>query len=103
MAFRVECKNYDAFHAALRRRADDLKLARIVLDELAGLPTGYVGKLLGLGKVRGVGRISMGPLLQALGLKLVIVEDPEALHRIKARDLPERTENLVRHRESAQA
>src|SRR5215469_15439449 len=73
--------DYDTLIAALRARADELNVARLVIDETAGLQSGYTGKLLGAAQIKTIGRISMGPLLGALGLALVVVEDPEAAAR----------------------
>jgi hypothetical protein len=80
--------DYNGLLAALRRRAIALNAPLEALDDLAGLPTRYVGKLLG-GK-HALGRVSFGPLLGALALKLAVMPDDEALarirHRLPARD-----------------
>jgi hypothetical protein len=68
-----------------RLRCDELHVAGITLDDVAGLPTGYVNKLLSSDPARVLSRISFGPLLGALGLVLVVTEDAEALARVRAR------------------
>jgi hypothetical protein len=78
-----------------RLRADQLHLAGELIDEVAGLPARYCSKLFGRRQIRRVGMISLGPLLGALGIKLVIVEDQEALARVRNR-LVQRNDNLVR-------
>ena len=78
-------RSYDDLHATLRARADALEISRQAIDELAGLPAGYAGKLLGGGQVKKFGGLSLELMLQTLGLRLVVVEDPEALGRLQGR------------------
>jgi hypothetical protein len=87
--------DYDSLYSILRSRADQLKAARGTLDHVSGLPAGYVAKLLGEGKSRRVGWQSLHPLLATLGLKLVLMTDPEAVKRYGPR-LVKRTEYAVR-------
>jgi hypothetical protein len=54
-------------------------LSREALDRIAGLPSGYVSKLLSPAPMKHFGPISFGPINGALGLKLIAVEDPEAM------------------------
>lgn len=75
-------RSYSDLHAALRARADELKVARQTLDDVSGLQDGYVAKLLAPVPVRVIGRTSLGPLLGALGCMLILVEDDEMLARI---------------------
>jgi hypothetical protein len=80
--------DYDGLLAALRQRAIELNTPLESIDEVAGLPTRYTTKL--LGGMRGLGRVSLGPLLGALALKLAVMPDNDALarirHRLPARD-----------------
>ncbi len=85
-------RSYDDLHAALRARADALKVTRLGMDEVAGLPMGYCGTLLAPDKVKIVGKHSMGAILGVLGLMLLVIEDPEAMRRFTAR-LPRRRMN----------
>lgn len=78
-------KSYDELIETLWRRVEELGLTREALDDVAGFQTGYSGKLLGLAHVRMLGRMSFGTILQALGLMLIVVEDPEALAKLNAR------------------
>lgn len=73
--------SYDELIAAFRARADELKVTRETLDSVTGLQTGYSGKLLAPVPMKSLGRVSLGPMLQAMGLAIVLVEDPEALRR----------------------
>jgi hypothetical protein len=79
--------DYDGLLGALRQRAIELNTPLESIDEVAGLPTRYTTKL--LGGVRGLGRVSLGPLLGALALKLVVMPDNDALARVRHR-LPPR-------------
>jgi hypothetical protein len=70
--------------SALRARAETLNVSRLEIDEAAGLQTGYCGKLLAQNPLRTLSRISLGAVLGALGLVLIVAEDPapEARARI---------------------
>jgi hypothetical protein len=75
---------------ALRQRIVELGTHITAVGEVAGLPSGYTAKVLSLGQARpALGRISMGPILQTLGLRLVLVADEEALAKVRHR-LPQR-------------
>ena len=90
----AECRSYDELVAALRARIGELNVTCESVDELAGLPTRYVSKLLAPTRrpIRQFGRASLGPLLQCLGVKLVLALDDEgAFAKIRSRLL------LVRH------
>lgn len=56
-----------------------------VLDEVAGLPPRYAQKILGAKPVKGFGPISLGCILGALGLRLSVIPDAEALARVEHR------------------
>ncbi len=64
-------RSYEDLVAACALRRNELKLAQLVVDEIAGFQTGYTGKL-ECGDKR-LGAMSMPCLLQALGLELVVV------------------------------
>ena len=68
-----------------RRRVTELNISLETLDAIAGLPTRYSSKVLGLQPTRRFGQISFEALLGALGLMLLVVEDPEALARVQHR------------------
>jgi hypothetical protein len=85
-------RSYADPRQVLSRRAHDLDVSRLVLDEVAGMPSGYCGKLLGKGQVKTLGPVSMGPILGALGLVLVVVEDTEQLERVR----PKLTKRKIR-------
>lgn len=77
--------SYADLHAALRARADELDRPRSVIDACAGFEDGYASKLLAPVPIKGIGPQTLGPLLTVLGLKIVLVEDAEALGRFAKR------------------
>ena len=91
----AEVTDYPGLLVALRSRADELQVARETIDEISGLPARYSGKILGLKQVRRIGMLSLGPLLGALGVKLIMVEDAAALKLVAGR-LRKRAEGCVR-------
>jgi hypothetical protein len=90
--FHVEVSTYEAFVAALRLRADNLRVARNTLDDVAGVATGYCSKLLSNPPVKGLSLTTLGPVLTALGLRMILVADPDAIEKYRVR----RQENQVR-------
>jgi hypothetical protein len=85
----------DELHAAVRARAEQLEVSRATVDQVAGLPDGYASKLLSVVPMKNMGKISLGPMLRTLGLKLVVTEDPEALAAMSHR-LPKRRQCYAR-------
>jgi hypothetical protein len=84
--------DYRGLVTALRRRIVELGTGMESVDEVAGLPARYTSKLLSTnvrpGK-KNLGPLSLGPLLGALGVKLALVADEEALAKVIDR-LPQR-------------
>lgn len=64
-------RSYEDIVAACRSRRQELGLPQLVVDEIAGLQSGYVGKI-ECGDKR-LGAMSLPCLLGALGLELVVV------------------------------
>src|SRR5262245_3746832 len=90
-AMLAEVDSPASLHAALRRRAEALQVTREILGEAAGLTSGYLGKVLSPTPQKMLGEISMPALLGALGVKLVMIEDPDAapfLARLPRRQRP---------------
>jgi hypothetical protein len=58
--------------------------------EVIGLPARFLSKILSLNPGRHLTALTLGPVLQGFGVKLLMVDDEEALarfeHRIKRRD-----------------
>ncbi|WMT78747.1 hypothetical protein [Bradyrhizobium sp. Ash2021] len=65
-----------------------MEIARLELDRIAGLATGHAGKLLSRSPVKRMGMQSLGPILQTLGLIIMVVEDPAARDKTLARRTP---------------
>ena len=83
----VRVESYDDLVHALRARVDQLGISQETLAALARLQ-GYSSDVLGLkpqGNMRSLGRMSFGCVLGALGLKIVLVEDRDALAKVRER------------------
>lgn len=81
------CRTYNELHQALRARVDELNIAAETLDDIAGLAERHSSKILAPAKPKRLGPVSFS-MLPALGLALVVVEDIEALDRVRSRLLP---------------
>jgi hypothetical protein len=83
----AEVRSYSELMDALRARACErqLALSSPALAAVAGLPDGYIAKLLGPGKVRTFAWASMGPVLAVLGAKLLLVVDQQAIDNLDHR------------------
>jgi hypothetical protein len=90
-------RTMDELHEVLRRRADELKMSRATIDAISGLQSGYAAKLLAPVPIKMVGKVSLGPMLETLGLVIIVAEDAGALERIQRRsDAAARNESQVR-------
>ena len=79
---------------ALRDRVDELNVSRTELDFLAGVSSGHSAKLLCPKQVKRFGSVTLGPMLGAVGCKLLLVEDAEATAKIRARAKPRHREQI---------
>lgn len=70
---------------ALRQRRDDLDVSNETIDAIAGFPERYASKLLAPRAPRNLSYHSLGQILGALGVALLVVEDPEQVARVKSR------------------
>jgi hypothetical protein len=98
----AEICDYPQMIAAMRLRAQQRQIALggEHVAHVAGLPRGYLQKLIGPQQktrenVRRIGIISLGPVLTVLGVKLVMVEDLEAIKRYGDK-IPKRDPRAVR-------
>jgi hypothetical protein len=83
-------RSYAQLVDTLRARAFELGATYAAIDEVAGLPTRYTSKALALGPVERLkgtplGIQSLWPMLEALGMEVVVRERPDALERYKNR------------------
>jgi hypothetical protein len=76
---------------AIRGRVAELAINGERFDEFAGLPQGYLSKLIGANPTRRIAATSMGPLFAALGIYCVMLENPSAVARLKGRLVPNQT------------
>jgi hypothetical protein len=74
--------------AALRARRDELQLTHERIDDIAGFASGYCGKLMAPIPIKNLGFMSFGLALDALGVALVMVENPEQIKRVANRWIP---------------
>jgi hypothetical protein len=61
--------------AAIRARRDELNISHELIDDIAGLQSGYTSKLLAPVPGKNLGYMSLGAIMGALGIGLVVVED----------------------------
>jgi hypothetical protein len=83
--------DYGSLLEAFRERAQELEISREGIDSVAGWADGYASKLLAgeaAKKRKIIGPMSLGLMLGTLGLKMILVEDPEATARTLARRTP---------------
>src|SRR6516164_9913310 len=83
-----EFADYSGMLDTLRARVDELSINGERFDEFAGLPRGYLSKLIGVRPVRRISMVSMGPLFSALGIYCIVVENANATARLKRRLTP---------------
>lgn len=81
---------------ALRKLRELRNVSLEQIDDLAGLPRGYTGKVIGGSPSKKLGAISTFPILGALAVKMQLVHDAEAFERLSART-NERTNGCVRN------
>jgi hypothetical protein len=70
---------------AIRARRDALNISHETIDGIAGLQSGYTSKLLAPVPIKNLGPMSMGPLLGALGVALVLIEDEALVAKVRGR------------------
>jgi hypothetical protein len=79
----IECER--EFLDALRRRQAELGISYETIDGIAGFSPSYTAKLLS-GSKR-MGQMSMWVILQVLGFRIALIDDPAAVQRIKEHGL----------------
>jgi len=90
----AEATDYNGLIAAIRSRVAELQLAGETIDEVADCQLATPRSCSGHAGAPNRDAFA-GPLLGALGLKLIVVEDEDALRRVAGR-LKRRNPNLVR-------
>jgi hypothetical protein len=79
-------RDHDELVALVRRRQDELGVACVTIDQVAGLADGHFAKL--TCGIKRFGPVSIFLVLSALGLRLRIEEDPAAIAKFAPRWLP---------------
>ena len=80
-----EICDYDGLIAAIRARMRELGVTNETIDSITGLQSGYVGKLLAPSRIKNLGSMSFGVMLQSLGMKLIAVEDKKTSEIMRSR------------------
>jgi hypothetical protein len=70
---------------AIRARRDELNISHETIDDIAGLPSGYTSKLLAPSPIKNLGWMSLGAILGALGIGLVVIEDSVQRAKVESR------------------
>jgi hypothetical protein len=86
MDFFAEIREMSDLNAAVRARAQQLCVSCATVDHVAGLQEGYFSKLsAGPLPIKHMGPVSFGPTMRTLGLRVIVVDDPENFVAIKDR------------------
>ena len=85
--------DYDGLVKICQQRAAELEISRSGIDYISGLTTGHAGKILGSKQKKKMGPVSLGLMLETLGLKLLIIEDEAATARTLALRKPVQISN----------
>ena len=78
-------ETYDQLIQALRNRICELGIILDTIDQIAGLAPRYASKLLSNEPVKHFGAISLFPVLQALGLRMRLEPNDEAIAKLSKR------------------
>jgi len=78
-------QDYNDLVKLARARMRQLNISLETLDYISGLTPRYSQKILGLKPEKRFGAVSLTAMMGALGLRLVVEEDQEALARIQSR------------------
>jgi hypothetical protein len=71
--------------AALRAKREDIDVACETIDEIAGLTHGHVARITAPIPTKGLGSKSLPAVLGALGVALMLVDDPDQIVRVRGR------------------
>lgn len=70
---------------AIRRRIEELNLSHETVEHLAGLQSGYLSKVIADPPPKRMSPFTQFLILQALGLRVRLEEDPELIEKIRGR------------------
>lgn len=74
----------EGLHEAFIDRVEDLNVTRLAIDEAGGFTGGHSAKLLCNPPIKNIGKVSLGKLLKATGMALVMVVDDERFAPVRA-------------------
>ena len=77
--------NYTGLLDAVRARMAELELTYEILDHLSGVQVGYSSKILGPRPVKAFGPVSLGAIMGASALRIVVEPDEAAAARMRHR------------------
>lgn len=83
-----EFRDYDQLAALIRVRITELGITYQAVEEVAGIAIGYLGRAIQPRAMKGVNRVSMGPVFGALGIYGVLYVDEAAFAKIQHRLTP---------------
>lgn len=78
-------RDYNELIQVARDRMRELDITLETLDHISGLAPHYSQRLIGLNPEKRFGAVSLTAIMGALGLRLVVEEDQEALARVRSR------------------
>lgn len=84
----TEIRSYSDLVDVLRRRKQELDIAFATIETISGLQDGYVSKLMSPRPSKLFGELSLTLILETLCLRIIVVEDDEALARLRPRLVP---------------
>jgi hypothetical protein len=93
----AEIRSYADLIRALRERKERLDVSFNLLEDISGLQSGHISKLLSPRASKRLGELSLDCLLAALGVKLVVQVDPVAMARVRSRLTPRYRAGRERH------
>lgn len=91
----AEFSDYGSLHVALRLVRERRNISFETLDEIVGAPKGYFSKVFAPKSERKITMQALGWAMNGLGVKAVLIDDPETLRQIESR-LKTRDQKVVR-------
>lgn len=83
--FFAEVRNLDDLNTIVRARAEQLGVSKSTVDRVAGLSDGYFAKISTTKPIKGLGPSTFAPTIQALALRIIVIDDDTAFEAIKHR------------------
>lgn len=81
----AEVYRYTDLIDAMRARQNQLGISIETIEEISGLSKGLPAKILGPSGIKNLGPMSFGVMLETLGLKLLVVPDPQAEQKMRGK------------------